>query len=293
MSDTQVSDIQAHFSGIRDLIVQEILTAKYTIIAAVAWLTDPEIIGALLAAARKHVVVQIAILKDDNNSRVAASLEQLSVLGGSVFWIPVAERSIGSLHHKFCVLDSEVVITGSFNWTRTASKADENIIVIRGHESIVIDFEAAFRVLLGKYGHHRSTDSLDIETVSVTSDISALVKTELQLIAQLRFALLSVIKDRQLVAVPIQIQRFQDALYDVLINNLTAHQITELMTEFNVLVRVESRRINAHIPADWMNYALRLQRRFPFSGNGRTLEIMFLKVWDSDDGNGGLEVDTC
>lgn len=161
MSDTQAPEIRAHFSGIREIIVKEIAAATRTITAAVAWLTDLEIVEALLAAARKRVVVQIAILNDHNNNRGVAHFERLKALGGRVCWIPASERRAGSLHHKFCVLDSEVVITGSFNWTKTASKADENIVVVRGDKSIVTGFEDAFRVLLDKYGHDAPIEVLD------------------------------------------------------------------------------------------------------------------------------------
>jgi hypothetical protein len=92
--DANAQEIRAHFSGIRNVIVKEILAANCSIIVAVAWLTDPEIIEALLATARKRVVVRIALLKDQNNSRGVASFEQLRSLGGSVF----LDTSIGRRH---------------------------------------------------------------------------------------------------------------------------------------------------------------------------------------------------
>lgn len=161
MSDTQAQEIRAHFSNIREVIVKEIAAATRTITAAVAWLTDPEIVEALLAAVRRRAIVQIAILDDHNNSRGVASFERLEALGGRVCWIPASARRAGSLHHKFCVLDSDVVITGSFNWTKTASRADENIVVVRGDKSIVQGFEDAFRILLDKYGHDAPIEVFD------------------------------------------------------------------------------------------------------------------------------------
>ena len=177
MIDAQTAEIRAHFSCIREVIVKEISAATRTITAAVAWLTDPEIVEALLAAARRRVVVQIAILDDHNNSRGVANFERLKALGGRVCWIPVSERRSGSLHHKFCVLDSAVVITGSFNWTKTASKADENIVVVRGDKSIVQGFEDAFRILLDKYGHDAPIEVFDSkQLLQRLSAISSLVE---------------------------------------------------------------------------------------------------------------------
>ncbi|NLL27457.1 MAG: phosphatidylserine synthase, partial [Bacteroidales bacterium] len=36
----------------------------------------------------------------------------------------------GTMHHKFCVIDNQVVITGSYNWSNNAEfKNDENVTV--------------------------------------------------------------------------------------------------------------------------------------------------------------------
>ncbi|TAE00475.1 MAG: hypothetical protein EAZ97_05805 [Bacteroidetes bacterium] len=33
------------------------------------------------------------------------------------------------MHNKFCVIDSDIVLTGSYNWTNQAQRNDENITV--------------------------------------------------------------------------------------------------------------------------------------------------------------------
>jgi phosphatidylserine/phosphatidylglycerophosphate/cardiolipin synthase-like enzyme len=43
----------------------------------------------------------------------------------------------GLMHNKFAVIDSRVLITGSFNWTRTAEeKNEENLLIIRDQQTI-------------------------------------------------------------------------------------------------------------------------------------------------------------
>jgi phosphatidylserine/phosphatidylglycerophosphate/cardiolipin synthase-like enzyme len=51
--------------------------------------------------------------------------------GGELFW--------DDHHHKFCVIDREVVITGSYNWTYKASNRiqRENIIVITSEKELI------------------------------------------------------------------------------------------------------------------------------------------------------------
>ena len=53
-------------------------------------------------------------------------------------------KSNARMHHKFLVIDGETTITGSFNWTYQANKANyENIIMIRD-PSISIKYESEF-----------------------------------------------------------------------------------------------------------------------------------------------------
>jgi phosphatidylserine/phosphatidylglycerophosphate/cardiolipin synthase-like enzyme len=40
------------------------------------------------------------------------------------------------MHHKFCVIDNQVVLTGSYNWTTNAeTRNDENVTVQKDPES--------------------------------------------------------------------------------------------------------------------------------------------------------------
>ncbi len=78
-----------------------------------------------------------------------------------MYWIPEADGSAGSLHHKFCVLDDAVVITGSYNWTRRARRADENILVVRSDTALAQGYQEAFERLLAKYQHRPAAPTVD------------------------------------------------------------------------------------------------------------------------------------
>jgi phosphatidylserine/phosphatidylglycerophosphate/cardiolipin synthase-like enzyme len=71
------------------------------------------------------------------------------------------DGSAGSLHHKFCVLDDAVVITGSYNWTRRARRTDENILVVRGDTPLAQGYQEAFERLLAKYHHRPAAPTVD------------------------------------------------------------------------------------------------------------------------------------
>jgi phosphatidylserine/phosphatidylglycerophosphate/cardiolipin synthase-like enzyme len=87
--------------------------------------------------------VRLALLDDAINRQSGLNLERLRAVGGEVFWIPEAEGGQGSLHHKFCVIDGDGVITGSYNWTRRARSADENILRVRGDTALAAGYTDA------------------------------------------------------------------------------------------------------------------------------------------------------
>jgi hypothetical protein len=158
-------DLQAHFSDIRAVIAGELDAAAESIVAAVAWLTDPVLLEALVKAARRGCRVQLALIDDAINRPSGAKLEQLQAAGGAVFWIPEAERGAGSLHHKFCVIDGDAVITGSYNWTRRAGRADENILVAHGDLTLAQGYLDAFDRLLEKYALRPAAPALDTRQI--------------------------------------------------------------------------------------------------------------------------------
>ena len=54
----------------------------------------------------------------------------------------------GTMHDKFCVIDNQVVITGSYNWSSNAEfKNDENIAILRDNKR-ASDFSVEYRRLV-------------------------------------------------------------------------------------------------------------------------------------------------
>jgi hypothetical protein len=75
-------NLQAHFSDIRAVIAGELDAAAESVVAAVAWLTDPVLLEALVKAARRGCRVQLALLDDAINRPSGAKLEQVRAAGG-------------------------------------------------------------------------------------------------------------------------------------------------------------------------------------------------------------------
>jgi len=58
----------------------------------------------------------------------------------------------GIMHNKFAIIDDQVVLTGSFNWTVSAEKKNsENLLVIKDKE-LAQKYEKQFKLLWGQSG---------------------------------------------------------------------------------------------------------------------------------------------
>lgn len=51
------------------------------------------------------------------------------------------------MHHKFCVIDDEIICTGSFNWTSQAVTGNNEFVMISNESWIVDPFRAEFKKL--------------------------------------------------------------------------------------------------------------------------------------------------
>ncbi|MGG3803458.1 phospholipase D-like domain-containing protein [Metabacillus fastidiosus] len=110
------------FDHIKDTIIQGIREAKYTIWAAVAWFTDKEIFRELVLRKKAGVNVRI-ITSDEHTNRflmrdLESNFEVVKVqMRGDRLW--------NRLHDKFCIIDLEYVMHGSYNWSENARSNDE------------------------------------------------------------------------------------------------------------------------------------------------------------------------
>jgi phosphatidylserine/phosphatidylglycerophosphate/cardiolipin synthase-like enzyme len=51
------------------------------------------------------------------------------------------------MHHKFAVIDDRIVFTGSFNWTYTASKHNQENLLVTTNFDIVRQYQEQFNQL--------------------------------------------------------------------------------------------------------------------------------------------------
>ncbi|WP_461791507.1 phospholipase D-like domain-containing protein [Pedobacter sp.] len=130
---------KVHFEDIQNQILAEIHEAKFTIWVAVAWFTDPILFNKLIEKSRQGINVQVLIINDDINARTRFRFEEHF----ETKRIKPTGYFGNITHHKFCVIDIERVINGSYNWTVKAQYNDENITILKDRD-IAKEFSAKF-----------------------------------------------------------------------------------------------------------------------------------------------------
>ncbi len=147
-SNNENISIAAYFSprgGATFAIIKEIETAKTSIDLAVFSFTSKKLARALIKAHDSGIKVRVIIDRETAKSRrcIAPLLRDAG--------IPVRFKRGsrgGLMHNKFAVIDSNMLITGSFNWTVSAEKRnDENIVIIKGDKPLVKKFTERFKYL--------------------------------------------------------------------------------------------------------------------------------------------------
>lgn len=129
-------------------IIEELDKTRKTIDIAMYYFTDRDLANAVIDAHDRGVRVRIYLDKDQKEAEYSKSryLAKHS--------IPVRYSSNPYImHHKFCVIDNEVVVTGSYNWTASAGKRNnENLLVIHDAK-IAREYSAEFNRLWNNHGN--------------------------------------------------------------------------------------------------------------------------------------------
>ncbi len=113
-------------SGCASVIVKEISNAKESIYVQAYGMTSPVIVESLVKAKEKGLKVRI-LLDKSNLKDKWSKIRELQDSGIDVG----IDRVSGIAHNKVMIIDRVKVITGSFNFTRSADNRNaENVIII-------------------------------------------------------------------------------------------------------------------------------------------------------------------
>jgi hypothetical protein len=112
------------FSKIREEIIQGIRSAKHLIWAAVAWISDDIIINELILKKKEGVQVKLITSNEESNKWRMKTLKQNFDM---VLIDTYGDKDWNRMHNKFCIIDLEYVMHGSYNWSQNAGKNKETL----------------------------------------------------------------------------------------------------------------------------------------------------------------------
>lgn len=131
----------ALFTGIKDFIIEKLNEASSSIRVAMAWFTNDDLYQVLLQLLDKGIKVELIIIDDHINRNEFGLDFNIFISKGGHFYLSSKEKN---MHNKFCVIDTKMAITGSYNWTYYAEKRNWENIIVCNDETIIKQYEAEF-----------------------------------------------------------------------------------------------------------------------------------------------------
>lgn len=118
------------------------LSARETLDICVFTISDDRIADTILKVYKRGI--QLRIVTDDRKQQDRGSDIQLLL----DHQVPLRfDSSPHHMHHKFAIVDSNRLLNGSFNWTRSASDKNEENIVVSNSQPLTQQFQRQFNQL--------------------------------------------------------------------------------------------------------------------------------------------------
>jgi phosphatidylserine/phosphatidylglycerophosphate/cardiolipin synthase-like enzyme len=162
--------IKPLFGNIRNVLVEKLKVASFDVYIAVAWITDKKYEEILLNLLERGISITIITVNDDTNQSGDIDWKKLVDNGAQVYW--------DNHHHKFCVIDRKLVLTGSFNWTYMASNRvnRENLLIIEDEKELIEQFSQEFMKLKSSASPLQKEPEKIIQKVFIEKEVEKIVK---------------------------------------------------------------------------------------------------------------------
>lgn len=131
----------------RDAINIQISQARSSIDICVFTVSDNIIVDKLIDAWERGVKVRIVTDNDKQYDR-GSDIFRMKEKG-----IPIrTDRTPDHMHHKFALFDQEVLIFGSYNWTRSAALNNNEDLVVTNDKKLISGYKDEFSKLWEDFG---------------------------------------------------------------------------------------------------------------------------------------------
>lgn len=133
----------------RSAILNQIKNAKSSLRICVFTISDNEIAEQIIQAHKRNISVKV-LTDNDKSFDKGSDIDRIHHAG-----VPVKiDRTESHMHHKFCVTDKATLLTGSYNWTRSAAERNQENILITDQPKVVKDFVREFDRLWEKLAEY-------------------------------------------------------------------------------------------------------------------------------------------
>lgn len=135
--------VRCYFTNLEDVAISELKKAKKSIKAAVAWINFSIYGGLLKELLDRNIKIKILLNNDGVNQRYLNDIQYLNSIGANIRLV----NFTGIMHHKFCIIDNQICMFGSFNWTQSANIRNIEDLNICDELSFVNNYLLEFRAL--------------------------------------------------------------------------------------------------------------------------------------------------
>ena len=145
------SDVaEAYFSPgeeCRNRIARLLDAARKTADVCVFTITDDRIANPILEAHHRGVAVRV-ISDDDKSGDEGSDIGRFRSAGIAVR----VDRTEFHMHHKFALFDGDLLLTGSYNWTRGAALYNDENLIVTNDRRLVAPFCQTFERIWKRLG---------------------------------------------------------------------------------------------------------------------------------------------
>lgn len=144
-AETEVLPPESHFSPSEDCpqrIMQLIQAARSALDICVFTITDDRLAGAMIDAHRRGVALRV-ITDNEKAFDLGSDVARLQEAGVEL----KVDQTPFHMHHKFALFDRQLLLTGSYNWTRGAARDNLENYIVTSERRLVEPFQEVFERL--------------------------------------------------------------------------------------------------------------------------------------------------
>lgn len=132
-----------YFENLQDIIFEQLNQTKQSLKIAMAWLNFDIYKSTFENLLERGVNIQIVLDNNKYHQKYLDIIQYLNQKGATIKLINCG----GTMHHKFCIIDEHICMSGSFNWTIKANKNNVENLNLYDDSKFVYQYLLEFKAL--------------------------------------------------------------------------------------------------------------------------------------------------